>query len=98
MVDEGSESLLLTKELIDRALMARLMLPPKDGLQWPLPYLLSVYSKASNELRRVLDFREKAAEAQIRDAAAYAQELAVSHTLLALTLDIFPQVTLSQLV
>ena len=91
-MDEGADSLLLTKDVMDRALMSRLLLPPTANLQWPLHYLLDVYSRASNELRSSPTTKDKALAEELQDVAAYAQELAVSHANLALSMDMFPQV------
>ena len=91
-MDEGADSLLLTKDVMDRALMSRLLLPPNADLQWPLHYLLDVYSRASNELRSSPSTKDKALAEELQDVAAYAQELAISHANLALSMDMFPQV------
>lgn len=93
LIDEGADNLLLTKDMMDRALMARLMLPTSSTTQPPVPYLLDVYARASNELRGSAQ-SEKSLEQQLTDIATYAQELAISHAHLALTVDLFPQVCL----
>lgn len=93
LIDEGAESLLLTKDLMDRALMTRLMLPKEAGVQRPVPYLMDVYSRAAHELRATS--RDKASAEQAQDIALNAQDLALSHTFLAITTDMFPQVSLS---
>ena len=41
----GNSTLLLSRDEIDRVLMARLLDPPADYPQWPLHYLLGCYAR-----------------------------------------------------
>lgn len=41
----GNSALLLSRDEIDRVLMARLLDPPADYPQWPLHYLLGCYAR-----------------------------------------------------
>ena len=41
----GNSTLLLSRDEIDRVLMARLLDPPVDYPQWPLHYLLGCYAR-----------------------------------------------------
>jgi hypothetical protein len=80
---------------MDRALMARLMYAPASSLQSPFFYLLDVYARASTELRSTSSYQDKGLAQHLQDIARYAQDLAVSHANLVLTMDLFPQVTLA---
>ena len=77
---------------MDRALMARLMTAPEPSSQSPLFYLLDMYGRASAELRSASSNRDAAVAQRLQDVACYAQELAISHANLALTMDVFPEV------
>lgn len=94
LIDEGLD-LELSKEKLDRLLMARLMLP-KEGQasQWTIDYLLGVYTRASDAKRNLGGMKDQALAKEMDDVCNAVQELAISHTNLALTLEIFPQVEL----
>jgi len=79
---------------MDRALMARLMVPAEASPQSPFFYLLDVYARASAELRSASSHKDKEVAQRLQDVACYAQELAVSHANLVLTMDLFPEVHL----
>ena len=46
----GNSTLLLSRDEIDRVLMARLLDPPADYPQWPLHYLLGCYARCAGLL------------------------------------------------
>ena len=94
LIDEGAEQLHLSKDTMDRALMARLMMDPAPGLQSPFFYLLDMYARASAEYRSAASLKDKDLVHKLQDVANYAQELAISHANLALTMDLFPEVRL----
>ena len=91
-MDEGVHDMFLSKQNIDRAIMARLMMDPAEGLQRPFPYLLDVYARTSKEFRSIATYKDKDLVQQLQSTALQAQELAVSHANLVLTMDLFPRV------
>ena len=97
LIDEGVQDLLLSRQNIDRALMARLMLDPQDGLQRPFYYLLDSYSRASKELRAIAAYKDQQLVEALKATALQTQELIIFHGNLVLTLDLFPKVCLTRL-
>ena len=95
LVDEGEQDLLLSRNNIDRAIMARLMMGPSPTLQRPFFYLLDVYARCSKELRSTESYKDKALAQQLHAAILQTQELALSHANLVLTMDLFPKVAFS---
>ncbi|PSC67765.1 putative ubiquitin conjugation factor E4 [Micractinium conductrix] len=87
----GGGPLLLSKDNVERALMARLSEPPPAYPQWPVHYLIGVYARASDELRSVGMLKEAAQQAALADSLQLCRQLAVSYAGLVLTLDMFPQ-------
>ena len=96
LVDEGDQDLLLSRSNIDRAIMARLMMEPSASLQRPFFYLLDVYARCSRELRTTDSYKDKALAQQLHAIVLQAQELALSHTNLVLTMDLFPKASLPE--
>lgn len=80
---------LLSKDNLERALMARLMEDPGD--QWPVFYLIGCYARASNEFRAASALRSPTAAAAVQAALSLSKQLAVSYSGLLLTMDLFPQ-------
>ena len=80
---------LLSKDNLERALMARLM--EDAGDQWPVFYLVGCYARASNEFRAASALRSPAAAVAVQAALSLSKQLAVSYSGLLLTMDLFPQ-------
>lgn len=91
-MDEGVQDLLLSRHNMDRAIMARLMLDPAEGLQRPFYYLLDMYTRSSKELRSIASYKDKDLVQQLQNTVLQVQELAISHANLVLTMDLFPKV------
>lgn len=72
------------------------MMEPAEGLQRPFFYLLDVYARAGKELRNTQTLKDKLVMEQLQQAVMLAQELAVSHANLALTVELFPKVRFPQ--
>lgn len=95
-MDEGAQELLLSRNNMDRAIMARLMMDPTACQQRPFDYLLDVFGRASKELRSIVAYKDKDLVQQLQSATFQVQELAISHANLVLTMDLFPQVYAKQ--
>ncbi|KAK9840736.1 hypothetical protein WJX81_001139 [Elliptochloris bilobata] len=81
---------LLSKDNLERVLMARLM-EPSIGEQWPVFYLIMCYARASDEFRAASRLRDASAVAAVQAALLIGKQLAVSYTGLLLTMDLFIQ-------
>lgn len=90
--DGGSEALLLCQDNVERALMARLSVESPAGGQWPVHYLISLYGRATDELRSVTLLKQEGQRAALTETLQLCRQLAVSYAGLTLTLDMFPQV------
>lgn len=90
---EGSP-LLLTKDTIDRAIMARLLDAPEQYPELPLHYLIGCYGRATAEIRALSTLRDKDAAGRIQLDIQYCKELIASNAGLLLTMSdsLFPQV------
>ena len=86
--------LLLTKETLDRMIMARLLDAPHEYPEWPVAYLIGCYARASAEIRALGTFKDKAAADDLQLDLQYCKDLIVANTGLLLTLEEgpFPQV------
>lgn len=89
--DGGSEALLLCQDNVERALMARLSVESPAGGQWPVHYLISLYGRATDELRSVTLLKQEGQRAALTETLQLCRQLAVSYAGLTLTLDMFPQ-------
>ena len=58
--------LMLNKDTIDRAIMARLLDPPEQYPQWPLHYLIGCYGRATAEIRALSTLKDKDAANRIQ--------------------------------
>ena len=87
-------SLLLGKDTIDRAIMARLLDAPEQYPQWPLHYLIGCYGRATAEIRQISSLRDKDAASRLQLDLQYCKELIASNAGLLLTMadSLFPQV------
>ena len=88
--------LLLNKDTVDRAIMARLLDAPEQYPQWPLHYLIDCYGRATAEIRALSTLRDKEAANRIQLDIQYCKELIASNAGLLLTMSdsLFPQVLL----
>lgn len=86
--------LMLNKDTIDRAIMARLLDAPEQYPQWPLHYLIGCYGRATAEIRALSTLRDKDAASRIQLDIQYCKELIASNAGLLLTMSdsLFPQV------
>ena len=93
-----SESLplLLGKDTVDRAIMARLLDAPDQYPQWPLHYLIGCYGRATAEARSLSSLKNKDAASSIQQDLQYCKELIAANAGLLLTMSdsLFPQVCL----
>lgn len=87
---EDSEWRLLTKDTLERALLARLLEDGDSQSPWqsPVPYLLGCYGRASDAFRSLNNNSDRPA---LEALLAHCKELAVSYTGLVLISDLFPQ-------
>ena len=88
----GAPALLLNRDVLERALMARLSEPPPGYPELPLAYLLGCYRRASAAVRSTVPLKDKAAQARLQESCLYCKELSVNYMGLLLTMDMFPQV------
>ena len=82
----------LTRDIMERVLMARLTDPPPGYPQPPLEYLLGCYGRASAASRGLPALSDKQALAHLQATLANSRALVVSYAGLMLTMDMFPQV------
>ena len=79
----------LSRDNLERVLMARLMEPSPE---WPAQYLLGCYGRASAEIRASPGLKDAALVQHVQAALLYAKQLIVSYAGLVLIMDMFPQV------
>lgn len=91
----GAEGLplALTKDTLDRMMMARLLDPPEQYPQWPLDYLIGCYGRVSQEIRAMTLLKDKDAADAIQLDLQYCKQLISRNAGLLLSMALFPQVT-----
>ena len=89
--------LLLTRDVLDRMIMARLLDAPAQYPQWPLAYLIGCYGRAAGEIRALSSFKDKSVADALQLDLQYCKDLIVANAGLLLTLEdsLFPQVDLA---
>ena len=85
--------LALTKDSLDRMMMARLLDPPEQYPQWPLDYLIGCYGRVSQEIRALTTLKDKEAADATQLDLQYCKQLITRNAGLLLTMALFPQVT-----
>lgn len=85
--------LALTKDSLDRMMMARLLDPPEQYPQWPLDYLIGCYGRVSQEIRALTTLKNKEAADATQLDLQYCKQLITRNAGLLLTMALFPQVT-----
>lgn len=95
MQEFGAEGLplALTKDTLDRMMMARLLDPPEQYPQWPLDYLIGCYGRVSQEIRALTLLKDKNAADAIQLDLQYCKQLISRNAGLLLSMALFPQVT-----
>ena len=88
-----TSQLLLCRNNLERALMARLM-EANGSSEWPLHYLMACYGRLSDELRALTTIRNQAELERITSTLIYGKQLTVSYSGLLINMDMFPQVLL----
>lgn len=91
-----NQPLTLTRDTLDRMLMARLLDPPEEYPQWPLQYLLGCYARASQEIRALNTLKDKQSADTIQLDLQYCKQLIARNAGLLLSMGLFPQVACKQ--